>query len=483
MKPETDRLRAVGKVLGQLLAGELEGRLPGARRRASGQPAQTAVAGGQRGAGQEAQRRRVQAVRCALERLGPLYVKVGQVLSTRPDIVPAALRMELGNLHDQVAPLPFSVFEPVLERELGAHWRRMLPQVDTARPLGAASLAQVWQVTLPGGGAAVVKVIRPGARETVLADMRMLRRAARGLARAAPRFSEVINFDATFDVIFEAVEAELDLTKEARNMEQARGLVRHFDQLEVPEVFIATPDVLVQSLAPGVALHRLGTGSLCEEERERVGAQLLRFAYRGAFIDRFFHADPHPGNIYVTPGGGPVTLLDWGMVGRLDRGLSMRLVQVLMSMAHSDGNGLARAWTEMGYATSWANRAGFAADMTAMVPRAATATMREVNFGATLTDVLAKASKRGIASNPALSLLGKAFANLEGAVTLIAPELVVTDLFIGEVTGILRHLVAEATSTAQTGRTLVDLLIEAPASIRLLSNRVTDMASRTTSDN
>ncbi|HEX2316317.1 MAG TPA: AarF/UbiB family protein, partial [Thermomonospora sp.] len=420
---------------------------------------------------------RARAFREALERLGPFYVKVGQMLSTRPDIVSQATMAELAKLHEQVSVAPFAVFEPVLTEELGAGWAGRFAAIDTGRPLGSASLAQAYRVTLRGGGAAVIKIQRPDIRALVLDDMRMMRRAARLVARAFPDFNAVIDVEAALNVIFDAMEAELDFTVEAANMERARELAAAFEHLAVPEVILATRRVMVQSLAPGTSIREVDRDSLTEKERVGIGRDLLAFMYRGYFADRFFHADPHPGNIFVAP-GEKAHLIDWGMVGRVDRRMSMTMMTVLLSLAHNDGPGLARAWVELGKATPWADITGFAGDMATLVPKIATASLEDLDFGVTLTSVLKYSTRRGIQTSPVISLLGKSFANIEGSVRYLAPELALTQVFEDELRGILVHLVRETISEVQAARTAMDLMIGNTLAPEQLRGMVRDLANR-----
>ncbi|WP_206305900.1 AarF/UbiB family protein [Streptomyces sp. RFCAC02] len=439
------RLRTVTRVLGDLLTGEIR-----------------QVLGPRRGAGGSArQEERAVAIRESLERLGPFWIKVGQILSTRPDIVPASVIPELAKLHDRVDILPFAHFEPVLRAEFGDDWTARFSDIDTGKPLGAASLAQVYRATLPSGRAAVVKIQRPGVQDVVLQDMALMRRAARLVGRAAPRFSSVIDADAMLGVIFDAMQPELDFTNEARNMRRAQGLVADFEHLTVPDVHLVKPRAMVQSLAPGVSINQADPAAFGRQERAAIGRELLSFLYRGFFINRFFHADPHPGNTFVAP-GLPATVIDWGMVGRVDRRTSMLLVLILLNLAQNDGHGLAAAWSELGQATPWAQPAAFEADMATLVPRIADASLESLDFGVTLTRILTCSTRRGIATNPAISILGKAFGNIEGSVRCLAPELSIVDIFKEELGTVLRALARETVSTEQLARTAMEVLLGVP---------------------
>ncbi|MFF3336372.1 ABC1 kinase family protein [Streptomyces sp. NPDC002888] len=470
--PLGPRLRLVVKVLGSLVAEEV-GQVARARRRFGGGRSSPEEAEG--GAGDGA--RRARAVRQALESLGPFYVKLGQILSTRPDMVPPAMIAELQNLHDRVDVQPFSVFEPVLREELGPDWKLRFDDVETTSPLGAASLAQVYKVLLPGGRPAVIKVQRPGIRDAVRADMALMRKASRIVARTAPRFNEVIDVEAMLDSIFDAMEPELDFTGEARNMDEAREYIRRYPTLAVPRVLHATPKVLVQSLAPGASVRHLDRRMFRDSERMEIGKDLLRFMYRGYFVDRMFHADPHAGNVFAQP-GGPATLIDWGMVGRLDRRTSLRLLPLLMSIAQNDGHGLAWAWADMGRVTPWSNLPAFASDMAALVPKVATASLEDINFGVSLTTVLEKATRRGIGSAPAISLLGKSFANLEGSVRCLAPDIALAEVFKAEARGIILALLREYFSVDQVARNTMDLLTAVTTGPEQWRGLLADVANR-----
>ncbi|GIH80855.1 ATP/GTP-binding protein [Planobispora longispora] len=452
----------VTKVLTELAGAELATALRPAGRRRTGEPADQATA---------------RAVRLALERLGPFYVKTGQMLSTRPDLVSPATMAELARLHDHVSVAPFDIFEPVLAAELGADWERHFERIERARPLGSASLAQAYGVVLPGGRRAVLKIQRPDIRSLVLDDMAMMRRAARLVARCFPDFNAVIDVETMLVVIFDAMEAELDFTVEAANMRRARQLVKEFEYLDVPEVIWATPKVLVQSLAPGRSIREVDRQSLPDKQRVGIGRDLLAFMYRGYFVDRFFHADPHPGNILVAP-GEKAHLIDWGMVGRVDRRMSMTMMTVLLSLAHNDGPGLARAWMELGKATPWADIAGFAGDMAILVPKIATASLEDLDFGVTLTSVLKYSTRRGIQTSPVVSLLGKSFANIEGSVRYLAPELALTEVFEAELREILIRLATESVSEIQAARTAMDLLIGNTLAPEQLRGLMRDVANR-----
>ena len=431
------RARFVGRTVGGLLTGEI-GRAAGLR----------ATIGGDGEDRPDRQQQRARAVRQALEELGPLYIKVGQMLSTRPDICPEYLMNEFEHLHAKVSVSPFSEFEPVLEDELGRDWKRYFREIRTD-PLGTASMAQVYYVVLKSGRPAVVKIQRPGVQQMMLDDMDLLAAIVRRLAKRMPDFNDVMDLEAMLDVIFSSMRPELDFTIEAENMDSFRDRVEDFETLSIPDVLYATPRVLVQGLAPGKSIRDVNREDFPEEQREQIGRDLMTFMFWGFFVDRKFHADPHPGNVFISP-DGEANLIDWGMVGKIDLNLSISLAVVLLSMGLNDGTSLARTWIEMGRATKRADIAGFINDMGRFVPGIAGQSLERFNFGVQLTSILKFSSKRGIATSPMVAILGKSFANAEGSIRYLAPGLSITDIFEDEF-----KLIAQEISREMLGRDAV----------------------------
>jgi ubiquinone biosynthesis protein len=223
-------------------------------------------------------------------------------------------------------------------------------------------------------------------------------------------------------------------------------------------VLLATPRVLVQSLAPGVSIRDADPAAFTVAQRMAIGRDLLAYLYRGFFVDRYFHADPHPGNIFVSP-GEKASLIDWGMVGRVDRRTSMLMVIILLTVAQNDGYGLSKAWIEMGRLTPWADVPGFASDMARLVPKVVGVSLANLDFGITLTAVLKSATKRGVQTSPVVAILGKAFGNIEGSIRYLAPELSLVEVFEDELQGIMFDLFRELISTQQAARIAMELIV------------------------
>lgn len=459
------RARAVAKVLGALVLGEA-GRTVGVGRRKRSEKDDIAL-----------ERQRARAVRRAMEDLGPFYVKIGQMLSTRPDIVPEVMLDEFKNLHEQVKVAPFTDFEPVLADELGANWRSYFKEIEVEKPLGAASLAQVYRVVLANGRPAVVKIQRPGIRPIMLDDMALLRKMSRQLAKRAPDFNAVIDLEAMLRTLFDAMEPELDFTLEAENMRNALEQAEDHEYITVPEVIFDTQRVLVQELAPGTSIRNVNRDDFPAEQRDAIGRDFLSFMFRAFFIERAFHADPHPGNVFVAP-DQPAYIIDWGMIGRADKRMSMTILLIIMALAQNDGTALAKAWIELGRPTPWANIPGFISDMQSFVPKVAGASMEQLDFGVALTSILKYSTRRGIQTSSVISLLGKSFANLEGSIRYLAPELAITDTLEDELQDIMMELVRETLSQEAVAKLAVETMLTAASAPEQVRSFLRDVSNR-----
>ncbi|MDN3294901.1 AarF/UbiB family protein [Streptomyces ficellus] len=424
-----------------------------------------------------AEQQRAVAIRLALEQLGPLYVKIGQILTTRPDFVPDYVREELALLTDQVTVHPFAQFAAVLEKELGADWPASFSSFETEQPLGAASLAQVYRATRRDGTPCVVKIQRPGSIESVLGDMQVLRRVAKVIGRGAPRFNEVIDTAAMLDVVFRAMADELDFTREADNMKDARKTAREYKTIKVPKPILATPRVLIQTLADGQSANRLKEHELSTKQRKKMAKELMAYVMKSYFTDRVFHADPHPGNVLISP-NGRAHIIDWGMVGRLDRSTSAAVLGAMVAMAHNDGPALARSWMQLGTTLPWSDVGGFISDIARFVPHVTDASLEKLNFGVALTSVLVFSTRRGIQTSPNISMIGKSIANLEGTVRCIYPRLKMADTIRDVLQDILTELMYDSISREQLALHALTVLDGLSQSPREASGVLTDMAQR-----
>src|SRR5690348_6685461 len=280
---------------------------------------------------------RARRFRRALEELGPTFAKLGQILSTRPDLLPEAVVTELADLQDHVTPLTEAEVVTVMEKELKVPWEDVFASIEPD-PLASGTIAQVHRATLVGGERVVVKVQRPTAETEIRQDLGLLQRFAE---KAAGRraFRQVVDVPAGIDHLSASLVRELDFRHEAGNIERMREVLAPFDRLAVPEVHtgLSTGRLLVLQEIQGIPLLQAPAG----EARRQAARQLLEAYYQQVLAAGFFHADPHPGNLMWW--NDTIYLLDLGMVGEVDAGLRESLLLLLLAFWQEDTAFLAEA--------------------------------------------------------------------------------------------------------------------------------------------
>ncbi len=356
-----------------------------------------------------------------LEELGPTFVKFGQILSTRPDLLPAKYLARLQSLQDHVQAVSFDDIKRQIELGLGASPDVLFYTFDK-EPIASASIAQVHGAVLKDGTDVVVKVQRPGLRPVIEADLSLLRFFA---AQVQDVFPEVAAFDLAGMVReFEtSLLRELDFEVERQSLERIRANFRDKPHIHVPKVFtgVSSPTVLTMERVRGQKL----TAIVDPELRSEVAALYLDAAYQMLFKDGFFHGDLHPGNVFLEDGGTAgkhkLGLIDFGMVGRLSRQHRERLVDVLFSLMSEDLEGVARLWYQIGRPSAGANYASFESAVVEVLERHIVGrSMDQWNLAIFFRDLANAAVKHGVRLPADFTMMFKAMATTEGLARTIA---------------------------------------------------------------
>ena len=271
-----------------------------------------------------------------LEAMGPTFVKLGQLLSTRYDLLPPAYTTALARLQDEVEPFPFEDVKAIVESELGGDLRHLFADFDP-EPLAAASLGQVHRATLPSGRDVVVKVQRPGVREVVQSDMQMLGK----LAATADKRTDAgrrYGLEKLITQFGRSLAGELDYRREARNLLKFRELVKGFDLLLVPEPVHShtTGRVLTMDHVEGRKVTDVGRLGMLDVDSAPIIEQLFSFYLSMMFDKGVIHADPHPGNLLLTD-DGRLALIDFGMVATVPPRLQDHVLKLLLAISDGDG--------------------------------------------------------------------------------------------------------------------------------------------------
>jgi ubiquinone biosynthesis protein len=283
-----------------------------------------------------------------LDELGPTFVKFGQLLSTRPDVVPPDIVVELQKLQDDVRPVPYENIERTIVESLGLTIEQAFLEFDEA-PTAAASIGQVHRAVLPNGDRVAVKVQRPNAPRQIEADVALLHQAAR-LAKERVRALDFIDTEQLVDEFARSIRGELDYRAEGRNADAFRRNFAGDDTVRIPRVYwsYTRERVLVLELLEGTQLADIDLAAMSQEARRELVYRIAETWMTMIFRHGFFHADPHPANVFVMDGGGVVGLVDFGQVGKLTDDDMSRLTRLFIDAANERVDVLPRRLAELG---------------------------------------------------------------------------------------------------------------------------------------
>lgn len=364
-------------------------------------------------------------IRRVLEELGPSFVKLGQIVSTRADLVPEDIITELKRLQDDVPPVAFDQMRVELEQQLGASISEVFAEFDEA-PIASASIGQVYRARLrteTGEQDVVVKVQRPNIASTIERDVDLLYWLAHAIERSIPEaglYSPV----KLVDEFQRAISAELDYAQEADNAERFAENFGDLPTVVFPKVHreASSRKAITLSYIDGEkVLDAVAHGA----SAERIAKNALQIVTRMIFEHGFFHADPHPGNILITGSSdAPVIgLVDLGLVGRLSPKLRDRLIDLVIAVGRKDQAGMAAALYAIGRPTRRIDRAAFEAEVVRMADKYLHRRLQDIEFAELIRDLAGSSMRYGIEVPPDFMMVGKALMTVEGIARQIYPGL------------------------------------------------------------
>ena len=370
--------------------------------------------------GSTGSRRQARRLRSALEELGPTFSKLGQVLSTRPDLLPPEYIEELASLQDHVPPLSEEQVVTVMEQELGVPWEDVFDSIESA-PLAAGTIAQVHRATLANGDRVVVKVQRPGAREDIEQDLALLELFAEKVS-GRKELKQVIDMGAVFEHLSISLHRELDFRQEASNIDRMRQVIEGYSRLAVPDVYadLSTSRLLVMQEIQGVSIAQAPDGS---PERKDAARQLLESYYKQILTDGFFHADPHPGNLMWWRDS--IYFLDFGMVGEVTSDMREHLMLLLMAFWQEDVGFLTDVTLMLAGAVdrSDLDADAFRAEIGDLMAKYRGVSLRDMQLGPILQEMTEISIRHDVPLPASLALTGKAMAQMQLATAQLDPEL------------------------------------------------------------
>ncbi len=419
---------------------------------------------------------RARRLRLAFEELGPTFVKFGQALSIRADVLPADLVAEFATLQDHVPPLEPGEAERVIEAEFGRPIAELFLQFDPA-PLAAASIAQVHRAVLATGELVVVKVRRPGIARVMAGDVAILRQLAFLVERHLPG-ADIIDPPALVDEFARTLRAEQNFVREGRNLEHAARNFEGDPTVRIPAVYWdrTTPAVLTMDFLDGVKISALESAGLDGAERSGLARRGADAMLAQILVHGFFHADPHPGNVMVMPDGA-IGLLDFGIVGRLDERTREDLARVIRAVSERDLNRLTALAVRLTEPRREVDLVALERDLSELIDTYGDVPIGELSMSDVLGDAVDALARHSLRFPSNLLLLVKAIVTIEGVGRQLDPSFQIVEHAapIAERLWIERHSPRVlAARVADATREAIDTAREIPVEVSAVMRKLRD---------
>lgn len=360
-------------------------------------------------------------MRLMLEALGPTFVKVGQILSMRSEILPQAFCDELAKLRADADPMPYQTVLETLSSEYGRPIGEIFEHIDPT-PLGSASLAQVHRATLLTGEDVAVKVQRPGVRETMAQDVSIMRSIARLATRVMPS-AQVVDLGGVVEELWDTFESETDFLVEARNLAEFKRFCQPYVYMDCPKPYmdLCTEHVVVMDYVEGISVSHPEQLVAAGYDLKEIGTKLVDNYATQVLDDGFFHADPHPGNIIIA--GGQIVLIDLGMTGRLNAKTRSVLKQMIFAVAKQDSPALADGLLRFaGTESDAADYPALLADLDTIVAEYGTVDLKDLDLASFVTALTQLAQRHGIEVPSTVTTVARALVTLEGLLDEFIPD-------------------------------------------------------------
>ncbi|MBL7075294.1 2-polyprenylphenol 6-hydroxylase [candidate division KSB1 bacterium] len=364
---------------------------------------------------------RAQRVRLAFEELGPTFVKLGQMLSVRPDLIPEDFINEFKKLQDEVPPFPVQQAREVIQAQLGAPVEQLFDSF-VEEPLAAASIAQVHRAVIENGEQVVVKIQRPNIQKVIETDLSILFDLAVLVERRIPE-SELYNPVAIVEEFAKTIRRELDFIQEGRNIDRFRRNFAGDDTIYVPKVYweLATDRVLTMEYIDGIKASEIEKLEAAGLDRKIIAVNGAQAILKQVFEHGFFHADPHPGNIFVLE-NNVIAPLDYGMMGRLDDEMREEVGNLLSGIVHKDADRIISAFRHIGIIEDVSDVRALRRDILDFLDRYYQVPLNQINIGIVINEAMEIVRRHRIKIPSDLTLMGKALATEEGIGRELDPD-------------------------------------------------------------
>jgi predicted unusual protein kinase regulating ubiquinone biosynthesis (AarF/ABC1/UbiB family) len=408
-----------------------------------------------------------------LERLGPTFVKLGQLLSTRPDLLPAPYLTALARLQDKVEPFPFPEVERIVTDELGVRIGKAFAEFDPV-PLAAASLGQVHRATLRSGRRVAVKVQRPGVREQVMQDLEALAEIG-GFIDSHTEVGHRYEFARMIEEFRRGVLRELDYIQEGGHLVTFKRNLAGFDRIVVPAPIedYTTSRVLTMEYVAGTKITALSRAVLLAVAGAGLAEQLYAAYLKQVLVDGFFHADPHPGNVLLIE-DGRLALLDLGMVARVTPRMQDALLQVLLGGSDGHADVVATYAMKLAQPREAFDEVAFRRRVADLVARNSDSAVEPVEIGRMVLELARLSAESGLRLPPELSMLGKTLLSLDEIARTMQPEITPNALVRQHAAALMQQRMADSMSPGR----LLSTVLETKELMERLPERVNRILDR-----
>ncbi|QXM07137.1 ABC1 kinase family protein [Crassaminicella indica] len=361
-----------------------------------------------------------QNARAALEELGPTFVKIGQILSTRPDILPDEYIVEFEKLQDNVKPEKYDDIKKILEKALGESIENLFSYFKE-KPIASASMAQVHLACTKNGEEVVVKIQRPNVKEIMMSDIALLKRLTK-IGKLVPQKS-VIDFKEVVEEIGTTMEKELDFLNEAENIEKFYKYNKGVKYIACPKVYkeYTTSSILTMEYIKGIKVNNIDDLKKEGYSLKAIAKKLMSNYVKQIFQDGFFHADPHPGNLLIH--NKKIAYIDFGMMGVLDKSMRNKLNDLLYAAAKRDMEGLTHAVLRIGIKKGKVNIRNLYSDIEEVYNRYVQESLQNIDLPQFVDEMFQVSKKNNLAMPNNMALFLKGIMTIEGVVAKLDPDM------------------------------------------------------------
>lgn len=400
-------------------------------------------------------------LRCILEDLGPTYAKLGQVMSMRSDMLPEVYCKELSKLQAEIKPLPFSDILWIIEKELGGAFSNYFLSIDK-EPVGSASIAQVHCAIMKNGQKVVLKVQRPGIREIMEEDITLMRKAA-AVIKFATGTGDLIDFNALIDELWKITQEEIDFVKEAKNYKIFSDKNKCINYVTCPVILeeYCTEKLVTMTYMEGTPIDHLEQLTAFGYNLTEIGKKAAESYCKQILDDGFFHADPHPGNIWV--GDGKIIWLDMGMMGNLSGDIKSLMKKAVLAILKSDIYELEKVILALGETKGPINHARLYSDIEEIVNKYLAKSLGNMNLGSVIGCLLDLVRTHKIAIPTDVTLLGRGIITMESVLTICAPSVNFLEILTSHVSSSLLENLDVRNTLRHAGKDIYNLSKESLA--------------------